>query len=69
MAMTGRGIRPHSANGLASVSPEETFSADWRMACASTRLPVESLEISSDLISGTPLCNSVPNTRQNREMA
>ena len=69
MAMIARGIRPHWASGRASVSPAEMFSAESRTACASTWLPVDSLLISSDRSSGTPLCSSVPSTRQNRETA
>ena len=39
------------------------------MAAASTRLPVASREISSERRIGTPLCSSVPSTRQKRATA
>jgi hypothetical protein len=61
MAITGRGIKPHSARGLARVSPDDTFSAERRMAADNTRLPVESLLISNDFKSGTPLRNNAAN--------
>ena len=69
MAMIGRGSRPHWASGRASVSPEEIFSADRRMAWASTLLPADPPLISRARSRATPLWSSVPSTRQKRETA
>ena len=69
ISTTTGGKRPLAASGPASGWPAEMFSVASPMAAARTRLPVASREICSERRMGTPLCSSVPSTRQNRATA
>ena len=60
---------PQAASGPANDSPAEMFSVASSIAAASIRLAVASPEIPSERRIGTPLCRSVPSTRQKRATA
>ena len=69
ISTTTGGNWPLAPSGPASDWPAEMFSVAWLIAAASTRLPAASREISKERRIGTPLCRSVPKTRQKRATA